>query len=448
MRERATVAILGPFGGGNLGDAAIQDAVLAHLGSRRPDIRFVGISMVPADTLERHGIETYAYDAGALRIKRRNPGHGEGASARDAGGRSPEPATFLQAVMNALTWRAAKLRRILYELVHVLYALRKLAGIDLLLVSGGGQIDEAWGGPWQHPYAVFKWTALARLTRTKVAFLSVGVGSIASPVSRWLLRQALQRAQYRSYRDSGSRELVRARLGIALDDPVVPDMAFGLPVAVPPFESSGGAGRLVAAIGPLPYCHSTKWPVADAARYENYVALLVEFSRRLLRSGVTLRFLPGQVSGDPVVIRDIAGRLGSDAGDRERQHACTPRIGSVADLMSNLSQTDIVVASRFHGVLLAFLMRRPVIGLSYERKVRQLMEDAGQGEYCLDIEQASVERLLDLFARVRDRRQTITRELDVHASGQAGAVLAQFDRVASTLLPMSPAESQRAGRRV
>jgi polysaccharide pyruvyl transferase WcaK-like protein len=76
-----------------------------------------------------------------------------------------------------------------------------------------------------------------------------------------------------------------------------------------------------------------------------------------------------------------------------------------------------------------------VLALSYERKVRQLMTDLGQGKLCVDIEQAGIERLTEMFADLESRRDSIVEELDRRVKRETDAVLAQFDRVVSTLLP-------------
>jgi polysaccharide pyruvyl transferase WcaK-like protein len=76
-----------------------------------------------------------------------------------------------------------------------------------------------------------------------------------------------------------------------------------------------------------------------------------------------------------------------------------------------------------------------VLALSYERKVRQLMADLGQGELCVDIEQATIERLTAMLADLEARRDAISEELHRRVQGETDAVLAQFDRVVSTLLP-------------
>jgi hypothetical protein len=51
-----TIGLLDHMGYGNLGDAAIQDSVIANIRRRMPEVRLVGFSLVPDDTMKRHGI--------------------------------------------------------------------------------------------------------------------------------------------------------------------------------------------------------------------------------------------------------------------------------------------------------------------------------------------------------------------------------------------------------
>jgi polysaccharide pyruvyl transferase WcaK-like protein len=430
-RRTTTIAILGPFGWGNLGDAAIQDSVISQVGARRTDVRIVriiGVSLVPADTRARHGIETYAYDTDAY-VNRRRDAPEVGASGTSARWRA-----FLDRVRHSMSWRFPRIWRIVCEVRHALYIARILGDVHVLVISGGGQLDEFWGGPWHHPFTLFKWTAIARLTRTTVAFLSVGAGSITSPLSRWFLRRALRVARYRSYRDAGSKAIVRDRLGADFDDPLVPDMAFGLPVSPGP-PPADPAKRLVVAVGPLPYCDPRIWPKKDGPTYERYVDLLADFCQRMMLADATVRFFVGETNQDPPVIGDVLGRLAGRGVDRSSPRIVAAQIQSVGELISCLFDVDIVVASRFHGALLSLLLRRPVLALSYERKVRQLMADLGQSRFCLDIEGATIGELMRLCAEIQVERNAIRSDLDIRVARATSEVLAQFDRVVTTLLP-------------
>src|SRR5713101_5955830 len=53
------IGLLDHMGYGNLGDAAIQEAVIANIKKRLPDARLVGFSFIPDDTIKRHGIPCY-----------------------------------------------------------------------------------------------------------------------------------------------------------------------------------------------------------------------------------------------------------------------------------------------------------------------------------------------------------------------------------------------------
>ena len=72
-------------------------------------------------------------------------------------------------------------------------------------------------------------------------------------------------------------------------------------------------------------------------------------------------------------------------------------VHSVQDLLRQLAQTDVVVATRFHNVLLALLVEKPVISISYNQKNDDLMAEMGLGAFCQPIDELDVERLHDQF---------------------------------------------------
>ena len=52
-------ALVSPCGTGNLGDAAIQDAMIAGIRQRFPNARIVAVTLNPQDTERRHGLVTF-----------------------------------------------------------------------------------------------------------------------------------------------------------------------------------------------------------------------------------------------------------------------------------------------------------------------------------------------------------------------------------------------------
>ena len=73
---------------------------------------------------------------------------------------------------------------------------------------------------------------------------------------------------------------------------------------------------------------------------------------------------------------------------------------TVADLIGQIESTDIVVATRFHNVLLALMRQKPVISISYNRKNDSLMAEVGLGDYCLHVRDFDVRELIAKFAGI------------------------------------------------
>ena len=233
------VALLTPYDGGNLGDAAIQEALIGNFRKYDPQVQLYGITLHPESTAARHHIPCLPIGGDLPSVLPRK----EGASSflqqfqlqHRSPGRSVEAPTFFERIKRAV--RGLLFRIGLKPLVRLaqecaftlLRSYRLLRSVDMLVVAGGGQLDEEWGGSWGHPYALMKWAVLARAARAPVIFLSVGGCRTDSWLTKLFLRIALSLACYRSYRDEGSRQLARA-ITPAADGSVVPDLAFSLSV--------------------------------------------------------------------------------------------------------------------------------------------------------------------------------------------------------------------------
>ena len=81
---------------------------------------------------------------------------------------------------------------------------------------------------------------------------------------------------------------------------------------------------------------------------------------------------------------------------------------SPENLIEQLAQTDIVVATRFHNVLLALMLSKPVIALAYHQKLRSLMAGVGAAEYSVDAEELDVTALIERFRRLSENAEAFT----------------------------------------
>lgn len=442
MKRWPRVGLLSPCGHGNLGDAAIQQAVIAELQGRFPGVDIIGITLVPADTVSRHGIR--AVPIGAVST----PHYGIVATAGDrvAADRSRDGIPGRSADSQSRVAPPGILARIGLWAVRALlpkglpWALRQewrhwrlawstVGDLDWLVVSGGGQLDDFWGGPWGHPWAMFKWTLLARIARCRVLVVSVGAGTAGSALSRFLMRQVLRLAHYRSFRDEGSRDIVKAIGFHRRDDPVLPDLAYGVSEALARelAPADAPAARRVA-IAPMAYARPGTWPATDAERYRLYVRKLSELSVRLLEDGHRVSLIHSD-GPDARAVADVHELIATHAPEACRASVDRPETKRVDQYLAACRASDLVVASRLHGVILSHVAGTPVLALSYDRKVRAAMSDAGQAEHCLDIDGFSVleahRAVASMLAREDEHRATV--ESQVRAFRERLAI--QYDRI-------------------
>jgi polysaccharide pyruvyl transferase WcaK-like protein len=114
------------------------------------------------------------------------------------------------------------------ELSFLMSSRRNIKSVDLLIISGGGQLTEK-DGPWGFPYTIFKWVVLARSAGLRCMFLNLGAGPLTQPLSKFFVTRALLNADYVSLRDDKSRALVH-EIGFRGKSPVFPDSVYGLEV--------------------------------------------------------------------------------------------------------------------------------------------------------------------------------------------------------------------------
>jgi len=280
--------------------------------------------------------------------------------------------------------------------------LSALKSTDMLIVSGGGILVDHTTGPFGYPYLVLAWSILAKLFGCRLLFVSVGAGPIYHPLSRHFIKAALSLADYRSYRDISSRQYIQSIGFKADDDPVYPDLAFSFPA----YETSESPGRdterPIVGVGLMDYYGPRGSRQRDEAIYREYLDRLSRFVRWLVEQQYTVRLLIGDVVYDSPVKQDLLRLLSDiDESNHDGGRIIDQPILTVEQLLSQLTDTDVVISPRFHNVVLALMLTKPVISISYNDKFDSLMIDLGLDEYCEPIDQFDVGRLIRRFAELK-----------------------------------------------
>lgn len=314
------------------------------------------------------------------------------------------------------------------ELLRWLKAIATLRDVDMLVMTGTGMLGDFGIAPGLH-YEILKWVVSARLCRCHVIFLSVGAGPIRHELSRCLVKAALTCANYRSYRDNFSKDYLK-RIGFdSGHDKVYPDLAFSFPTDMLPQSSDHDGNKPVVGVGLMTYFNRRNIVDNDETAYRDYIAKLGVFVRRLLEKEYTVRLLVGDASHDHRAVRDLRTFIKEHGVACDDARVIDEPAASVQEVLSQLNGTDVVVASRFHNVLLALMLGKPVLAVSYHEKVDALMADAGLTEFCQDIENINVEKMIQQFSQLEKEAKHIRARLLRNAEARRAALEIQYRQI-------------------
>jgi polysaccharide pyruvyl transferase WcaK-like protein len=282
------------------------------------------------------------------------------------------------------------------ELWRWLDAFKKLRGADLLIIPGTGLLTDSYGLLSWGPYSLFKWSLISKMRGCKLLFVSVGAGPLYGRFGRFFAKSALSLADFRSFRDHASKDYMES-IGFGKNgDRVYPDLVFSLPETMLPLNENRGSRRRIVGLGLMAY--AGRYSVADPRNetYTAYLECLANFVKWLLANNYDIRLLMGDIDDMPV-LEDFKSMLKERLRTPDAQRIVDAPIMSVTQLISQLAETDIVVGTRFHNILLALLLNKPVIAISFHHKCASLMSEMGMEGYCHDINDMSADRLIEQF---------------------------------------------------
>lgn len=424
------IGIFGFFGYGNLGNAAIQDAMIENICRYYPGAEIFGFSLNPEDTQKRHGIISYPIVArfgqttvagqfSALPPAKRTPYEITKTWLRKA----PRLFSVLKALKRPLDY----LEYILKEAQFWRSSYNILKNIDLFIVSGGGALDDFWGGPWSHPYTIFKWAVMARFAGSRLVVVSVGAERLQSRWSRFFVRTALSLASYRSYRDQESKALIE-KVGVRGKNHVFPDLAFSLKEKYASCGCKlGDRFRGLVAIGPMAYLDPRSWPKKDSDGYVAYVRKVTDFTAWLIEHDFSVCLFPSEIYMDYVVIQDVIEAIKQRGLQYGSDQLFENAVSTVKDLLQQLATADFVVASRLHGVILSHVVGTPVIAVSYDPKVERVMRNLGLSDYCLNIDSFTSTSLAERFRTLESNSKAIRKLVAARTAEYRGALARQYD---------------------
>lgn len=357
------IGIFGNFGIGNFGNAATLELMLQFLRHAQPEAELTCVCTNPEKVHRDHGIPALPFGWPGPPVIRKLGG-----------------------------WS---------------YAISVVRKFDLLIIPGTGILNDFGSPPWALPYTLFRWCLAARLCGVTIALVSVGAGPLHHPLTRWFIRHVASMAQYRSYRNKYSVEFLQ-KLGVdTKNDHVYPDLVFRLSTPSPPLQESAIRRRTVCVGAMLYHGWSARIRTGDRIAgdniYEHYLRKLTDFVLWLLERDYRVRILMGADS-DQKAVDDLCNAVLAKKPSLPEAVLIAEPAHSGHEVMRQMSDADIVISSRFHSLVFAFMLGKLAISTGYAEYHDELMAEMGLDAFCQRSENIELKSLIAQFTELMSNK--------------------------------------------
>jgi len=277
---------------------------------------------------------------------------------------------------------------------------RRAAGsVDVVVVAGTGGLERLGSGAFGTPFEIWSLARGSRRTRRAFLLLDIGVERLPRRLARYFVRGAARSAVHRSYRDAPSRDgMVASGLRAAAHDPVVTDLAFSLRPERSPLSPDP-----TVVLGVMDYWGRDDSREDGATVHERYLTECLALVRELRSRGWRVR-LAGGDDGDLVFARRLSDALDDGIPVVEAR--------SPEALVREMSAAHVVIASRYHTVIMALLAGAPVLSIGYSGKHRAILAQLGLPDDGRDIESFAGAEVAEAAIRLAGDRTATTTRID------------------------------------
>ncbi len=394
------VGLFGQLGNGNVGNDISMESVLRYLRTDHPAAIVDAMCKGPTTVSTRYGIP-------AITIN------------------------WYQRYENTASGVPAVLLKLLGKVIDPFRIGAWAARHDVVIIPGMGVMEASLPlTPWGLPYSFFLLGVSARIFGTKVAFVSIGASEVKNRATRALLNASARLASYRSYRDTPSRDVMRERGVDVSRDHVYSDIAF----SIPPLPCGPGNPEIVG-VGVIGYRGGDADRRQAAAIHASYVGAMKSFVRWLIDNDRSVRILVGD-ENEPD--KEVAELILADArayrSDLTPERVTAEYASSFAELMLAMAPVGTVIAGRYHSVVCALRLGKPVLSLGYSPKFVALVSSMGLSEFCQSAKSPDVDLLIAQFTQLEKRQDEFRQAIANGNAAYERSVAAQFAELSAVLL--------------
>ena len=399
------IALFGNFRGNNLGNNGTLAAILFHLRQRHEDSdAIVCISTPGSHVPSVHRVDVVDMDLLPVRWFARI-----------------RPRRLRRWLTTAV--------RIATEPLRWHRTIKVCRGLEHLVIAGTGVLDDFGQGPFDFPLNLWRWCRAAKKSSVRLSFVSIGAGPIKNAISRCEMKQAVRLADFASYRDDASRNYMKDVGCDTSTHLLASDLAFSYPMrAVQNLRPANWPPKTVG-IGVMGYYGWNQRARTGQKIYESYLTTMASFVASLLKDNYAVRFIIGEVETDDVAVRDILELLASGSQRANLSKIARRPIASFDELLQEILQTDVIVATRYHNILCSLLLGRPAVSIGYNWKNDALMNAMNLSAFCQRIEELDEVRLNAQFHALAKNPREIIDSITQRNAEYRAQLDDQYDRL-------------------
>jgi len=267
---------------------------------------------------------------------------------------------------------------------------------SLVLLGGGGLFHDYWGfepnttltsnhSGLSYFYGI---TLLSKLLKKPLMIYAVGVGPLLNDVGKFYTCLSFENADFITVRDQESKKILE-KLGINSNDIyLTADPAFGLDSKIKEIINDDGQDKS----NPVLCVAIRNWGFLN---WEAEVSkALDEFIEKY---NAKIRFLSFQ---DQENLNNNDNQAAKRIMKGIEHKDCVEIIEkslSISEKTEIILNSDFVLGMRLHSIIFSIILGIPFIGISYDKKVGNLIKRIGLEKYCLEIEKINSENLSNLL---------------------------------------------------
>ncbi len=245
-----------------------------------------------------------------------------------------------------------------------------------ILISGGGSLLQDITSNKTVPYYLAI-VAMAKLLGKQVIYYSQGIGPITNRFNRLLTKIVTNQVDAIYVRDLSSKQLLQqlgVRRPIQLSIDPVFDISPTTTISLPNAKRVG--------------IYLREWN-----NIEQIVTAMVPTCKMLLKLGYHIYFISMQYKTDIKMASLIVDQLAIQLTDYTNVFIIDKQL-NIHETLAYTANFDFIIGMRLHSLIIAYALNKPMIALSYDPKVENIMAEMNI-THCIDIQTLTSEKLID-----------------------------------------------------